>query len=55
MRFKLASDMKVAVAFDYMRVKVGEIPEMEHFVPALLKLFAEEVIPATAELVAAPA
>jgi ribonuclease Z len=40
--FKLKSDMKVCVAFDYMRVKVGEIAEMQHFTPALLKLFAEE-------------
>lgn len=41
-KFALASDMKVAVAFDYMRVKVGEIAQMEKFTPALLKLFAEE-------------
>ena len=41
-KLKVASDMKVAVAFDYMRVKVGEIWQMEHFTPALLKLFAEE-------------
>ncbi|WPH03372.1 Hypothetical protein R9X50_00625100 [Acrodontium crateriforme] len=41
-KFKLTTDMKVAVAFDYMRVKVGEIPELEKFTPALLKLFAEE-------------
>ena len=41
-KFKLASDMKVCVAFDYMRVKVGEISQMEKFTPALLKLFAEE-------------
>lgn len=41
-RVKLRSDMKVCVAFDYMRVKVGEIPEMQHFTPALLKLFAQE-------------
>lgn len=40
--FKLKSDMQVCVAFDYMRVKVGEIAEMQHFTPALLKLFAEE-------------
>ena len=40
--FKLKSDMKVCVAFDYMRVKVGEIAEMQHFTPALLRLFAEE-------------
>ncbi|KAF7186400.1 Ribonuclease Z [Pseudocercospora fuligena] len=41
-KFKLQSDMKVCVAFDYMRVKVGDIWKMEHFTPALLKLFAEE-------------
>lgn len=41
-RFKLNSDMKVCVAFDYMRVKVGDIGVMEKFTPALLKLFAEE-------------
>lgn len=41
-KFKLRSDMKVCVAFDYMRVKVGEIAEMQHYTPALLKLFAEE-------------
>ena len=43
--FKLTSDMKVCVAFDYMRVKVGEIAQMEKFTPALLKLFAEEEKP----------
>jgi ribonuclease Z len=41
-KLKLASDMKVCVAFDYMRVKVGEMWQMEKFTPALLKLFAEE-------------
>lgn len=41
-RFKLTSDMKVCVAFDYMRVKVGDIWKQEKFTPALLKLFAEE-------------
>jgi len=41
-KFKLNSDMKVCVAFDYMRVKVGEIWQMEKFTPALLRLFAEE-------------
>ncbi|EMC92298.1 hypothetical protein BAUCODRAFT_38329 [Baudoinia panamericana UAMH 10762] len=40
--FKVTSDMKVCVAFDYMRVKVGEIPQLEKFTPALLKLFEEE-------------
>lgn len=51
-KLKLASDMKVAVAFDYMRVKVGEIGQMEKFTPALLKLFAEE--DKSESLVAAP-
>lgn len=41
-KFKLSSDMKVCVAFDYMRVKVGDIGDLEKFTPALLKLFAEE-------------
>ena len=41
-KLKVASDMKVAVAFDYMRVKVGEIGQMDKSTPALLKLFAEE-------------
>lgn len=37
-----SQDMKVGVAFDYMRVKVGEISHLEYFTPALVKLFAEE-------------
>ena len=41
-KFKLNSDMKVCVAFDYMRVKVGELWECQYFTPALLKLFAED-------------
>lgn len=41
-KFKLQSDMKVAIAFDYMRLKVGDIWQMERFTPALLKLFEEE-------------
>ena len=36
-----SSDMKVGVAFDYMRVKVGEIAYLEHLTPALLKLFGK--------------
>jgi ribonuclease Z len=51
--FKLKSDMKVCVAFDYMHVKVGEIAEMQHFTPALLKLFAEEEKRKDAEAAAA--
>lgn len=41
-KVKVQSDMKVAIAFDYMRLKVGEIWQMERFTPALLKLFEEE-------------
>lgn len=44
-KLKLASDMRVCVAFDYMRVKVAQIAELESFTPALLKLFAEEEKP----------
>ncbi|KAI9782157.1 MAG: hypothetical protein M1816_001991 [Peltula sp. TS41687] len=32
-------DMRVGVAFDCMRVKVGEITHLEYFTPALLNLF----------------
>lgn len=35
------SDMKIAVAFDYMRVKVGEIMHLEKFTPALRELYKE--------------
>jgi ribonuclease Z len=35
-------DMKVAVAFDYMRVKIGDIAQMERFSPALNKLLVKE-------------
>ncbi|KAM3423991.1 hypothetical protein BST61_g1384 [Cercospora zeina] len=41
-KFKLQSDMKVAVAFDYMRVRVGDIWQMEKFTPAFLKLLDVE-------------
>ena len=41
-KFKLSTDMKVCVAFDYMRVKVKDMWQMEKFTPALLELFAEE-------------
>ncbi|KAG8623523.1 hypothetical protein KVT40_008499 [Elsinoe batatas] len=39
--FKLHAnkDMKVCIAFDYMRVKVGDIAKMEKYVPALLALY----------------
>ncbi len=37
-------DMKIGVAFDYMRVKVGEIAQLEKFSPALIKLFEKPVV-----------
>ncbi|KAF2259892.1 ribonuclease Z mitochondrial precursor [Lojkania enalia] len=37
-----AKDMKVAVAFDYMRVKVGDIAQLEKFNMALGRLLAEK-------------
>lgn len=37
-----AKDMKVCVAFDYMRIKVGDIAKMEKFTPALVQLFEEK-------------
>ncbi|ORY13424.1 hypothetical protein BCR34DRAFT_586568 [Clohesyomyces aquaticus] len=36
-----AKDMKVAIAFDYMRVKISEIAQLEKFTHALSKLFAD--------------
>lgn len=35
-------DMKVGVAFDYMRVRIGEFAELEKFTPALIDMFKEE-------------
>ena len=40
----ITKDMKVAVAFDYMRVKVGEIAHLEKFTPALLKLYEKAAL-----------
>lgn len=37
-----AKDMKVCVAFDYMRVKVGDIPRVAALMPAMMALFDEE-------------
>ncbi|KAF2492287.1 ribonuclease Z mitochondrial precursor [Lophium mytilinum] len=37
---EVKGDMKVAIAFDYMRVKIGDIAVMERFTPALAKLLA---------------
>ena len=36
------TDMKVGVAFDYMRVKVGDIAHLEKFTPALLRLLEQQ-------------
>jgi ribonuclease Z len=36
-------DMKVVIAFDYMRVKLRDMPKMEAFRPALAKLFESEI------------
>ena len=36
------NDMKVCVAFDYMRVKVKDIAQMEKYTPALLELYQQE-------------
>lgn len=37
--FSATEDMKVCVAFDYMKVKVGEIEYVEKLTPSLLKLY----------------
>ena len=37
-------DLKIGVAFDYMRVKVGEIAQLEKFNSALVKLFEEPIV-----------
>ncbi|KAL1302735.1 hypothetical protein AAFC00_003089 [Neodothiora populina] len=41
-KLKKGTEMKVCVAFDLMRVKVGEIAQLEKMTPALIKLFAAE-------------
>lgn len=38
----LPLDLKIGVAFDLMRVKVGDIIHLEKFTPALLKLYEEQ-------------
>ena len=50
---QILKDMKIGVAFDYLRVKVGEIAQLEKFSPALVKLFEEPAIEAaeTASLI----
>lgn len=40
--YKSRHDLKVGVAFDYMRVKVKDIALLEKFTPALLKLYDQE-------------
>jgi len=41
-RYRPLKDMKVGVAFDYMRVKVKDIVLLERFTPALLKLYDQD-------------
>lgn len=38
----LANDVKIGVAFDYMRVKVADIMHLEKYVPAMIKLHEEQ-------------
>lgn len=38
---KPANDMKIGVAFDYMRVKVGDIMHLEKFTPAMRELYKD--------------
>jgi len=40
--YRLRRDLKVGVAFDYMRVKVKDIALLERFTPALLRLYDQE-------------
>ncbi|KAK7517350.1 uncharacterized protein IWZ02DRAFT_445796 [Phyllosticta citriasiana] len=37
------NDMRIGFASDLMKIKIGEFAELEYFVPAMEKLFAEEV------------
>lgn len=37
------NDMKIGVAFDNMRVKVGEIMHLDKFTPALMELYKDEI------------
>jgi ribonuclease Z len=39
-----STDIKVGVAFDFMRVKVGEIIHLERFTPALIKLYEPQEV-----------
>lgn len=43
------NEMKICVAFDYMRVKVSEIAHMEKYAPALLELYQQENVDEEAE------
>jgi ribonuclease Z len=42
MENKSGEDQVAIVAFDYMRVKVGDFAKVEHFKPALLKLYEDK-------------
>lgn len=41
-KLKAGTEMKVCVAFDLMKVKVGEMAQMEKLTPVLVALFADE-------------
>lgn len=41
-KIKAGSDMKVCVAFDYMKVKVGQIAHLEKYTDTLVRLFADD-------------
>jgi ribonuclease Z len=47
---KQLDNMKVVVAFDYMRVKLRDIPKMEGLRPALAKLFEDDIGTETSRL-----
>ena len=50
-----AKEMKVCVAFDYMKLKVKDIEHMEKFTPALRELYSQEAMEAQAATAAATA
>ncbi|KAI9680447.1 MAG: hypothetical protein M1822_007205 [Bathelium mastoideum] len=39
---KAAREMKIAVAFDFMRLRIGDIAKMSYFTPALRQLYAPQ-------------
>ncbi|KAL9062602.1 MAG: hypothetical protein Q9157_008775, partial [Trypethelium eluteriae] len=37
-----ARNMKIAIAFDYMRLRIGDIAKMSYFTPALRQMFKDD-------------